>query len=467
MNWAELFQDAGLSEREARSVEILSSSKELKASELAKKLGTNRLDAYNSLSRLTEIGLVNVTADRPMRFSCSSLPVLFKRLIKDQRERIDRTSQSFEKLMSGAKSDYEKEEQTNSDETNARFAVLKGREHIHKKIANFADEAEERLILLLGRFGILHLCRSSGLEEVNSAAQRGVVVTVIAQLDRRTVRFYDQLDESIEVRHTDEISSLGLLQDSNQVIQFLYVEENPVGRGRDDAALVIHSDVFNSSHSDFVSAIWSEAVDFESAKKRFTEERIVDPLRLTIGKGSFLDQFRDALGVNAELPETDTPFNPKSFLASTREINQARTALQGGTVQSLKQLGIDMNTMLRQIGQRIGEELTFSLRKIEGHVEFLSELMDWWEHAGLGELDYDSDPFFHIVVKLAHPEVMDNQNSLPLWELDDGIIEGALMARYPSTGNVRVRRESFEDADGPTWRYTLIFIDDDPDEDTD
>jgi sugar-specific transcriptional regulator TrmB/predicted hydrocarbon binding protein len=467
MNWAELFQDAGLSEREARSVEILSSSKELKASELAKKLGTNRLDAYNSLSRLTEIGLVNVTADRPMRFSCSSLPVLFKRLIKDQRERIDRTSQSFEKLMSGAKSDYEKEEQTNSDETNARFAVLKGREHIHKKIANFADEAEERLILLLGRFGILHLCRSSGLEEVNSAAQRGVVVTVIAQLDRRTVRFYDQLDESIEVRHTDEISSLGLLQDSNQVIQFLYVEENPVGRGRDDAALVIHSDVFNSSHSDFVSAIWSEAVDFESAKKRFTEERIVDPLRLTIGKGSFLDQFRDALGVNAELPETDTPFNPKSFLASTREINQARTALQGGTVQSLKQLGIDMNTMLRQIGQRIGEELTFSLRKIEGHVEFLSELMDWWEHAGLGELDYDSDPFFHIVVKLAHPEVMDNQNSLPLWELDDGIIEGALMARYPSTGNVRVRRESFEDADGPTWRYTLIFIEDDPDEDTD
>ncbi|MDE0869125.1 MAG: hypothetical protein OSA21_02285 [Candidatus Poseidoniaceae archaeon] len=467
MNWAELFQDAGLSEREARSVEILSSSKELKASELAKKLGTNRLDAYNSLSRLTEIGLVSVTADRPMRFSCSSLPVLFKRLIKDQRERIDRTSQSFEKLMSGAKPDYEKGEQSNSDETNARFAVLKGREHIHKKIANFADEAEERLTLLLGRFGILHLCRSSGLEEVNSAAQRGVVVTVIAQLDRRTVRFYDQLDESIEVRHTDEISSLGVLQDTSQVIQFLHVEENPVGRGRDDAALVIHSEVFNSSHSDFISAIWNEAVDFESAKKRFTEERIVDPLRLTIGQGSFLDQFRDALGVNSELPETDTPFNPKSFLASTREINQARTALQGGTVQSLKQLGIDMNTMLRQIGQRIGEELTFSLRKIEGHVEFLSELMDWWEHAGLGELDYDSDPFFHIVVKLAHPEDMDNPNSLPLWELDDGIIEGALMSRYPSTGNVRIRRESFEDADGPTWRYTLIFIEDNLDEDAD
>jgi sugar-specific transcriptional regulator TrmB/predicted hydrocarbon binding protein len=464
MNWAELFQDAGLSEREARSVEILSSSKELKASDLAKKLGTNRLDAYNSLSRLTEIGLVNVTADRPMRFSCSSLPVLFERLIKDQRERIDRTSQSFEKLMSGAKSDHAKEDGAPSSDTNARFAVLKGREHIHKKVANFADEAEERLVLLLGRFGILHLCRSSGLDEVNSAAQRGVVVTVIAQLDRRTVRFYDQLDDAIEIRHTDEISSLGVLQDSNQVIQFLHVEENPVGRGRDDAALVIHSDVFNESHSDFVSAIWSKAVDFESAKKRFTEERIVDPLRLTVGQGSFLDQFRNALDVSSELPENDTPFNPKSFLASTREINQARAALQDGTVQSLKQLGIDINTMLRQVGQRIGEELAFSLRKIEGHVEFLSELMDWWEHAGLGELDYDSDPFFHINVQLAHPAIVDESNSLPLWELDDGIIEGALMARFPDTGNVRVRRETPEDAAGHTWRYTLIFIDEDLEE---
>ena len=72
MDWNELFEEAGLSDREAKSLVILSSSKELKASDLAKKLGTNRLDAYNSLSRLTQIGLVNVTADRPMKFSCSS-----------------------------------------------------------------------------------------------------------------------------------------------------------------------------------------------------------------------------------------------------------------------------------------------------------------------------------------------------------------------------------------------------------
>lgn len=460
MDWVELFEEAGLTDREARSLVLLSSSKELKASDLAKKLGTNRLDAYNSLSRLTQIGLVNVTADRPMKFSCSSLPVLFKKLIKDQKSRIDRTTKAFDSIMSGASEDA-LETDNNQEEASAKFAVLKGRDHIQKKIGELANEADGQVTLFLGRYGILHLCRSPSIDEINSAAERGVIVKVLAQLDRRTLKFFDQLHESIEIRHSDEVNSLGVLKDQSDVIQFLFVEQNPVGRGREDAALVVSSEVFASSHYEFMMAIWNRAVDFDSAKKRFTEERIVDPLRLTIGEGSFLEQFREALNFSGELPDEDTPFNPDSFLASSNEINQARAALQDGTVFSLQQLGIDITTMLRQVGHRIGSELAFSLRNIEGHVEFLSELMDWWEYAGLGELEYDTVPFFHIKVNLTHPPV-EEEEVLPLWELDDGIIEGALRARYPEESNVRVRREDGQN-DEELWRYTLIFVEDNED----
>ena len=460
MDWVELFEEAGLTDREARSLVLLSSSKELKASDLAKKLGTNRLDAYNSLSRLTQIGLVNVTADRPMKFSCSSLPVLFKKLIKDQKSRIDRTTKAFESIMSGATEDALEADNSRED-TSAKFAVLKGRDHIQKKIGELANEAEGQVVLFLGRYGILHLCRSPSIDEINSAAERGAIVKVLAQLDRRTLKFFDQLHDSVEIRHSDEVNSLGVLKDQSDVIQFLFVEQNPVGRGREDAALVVSSEVFASSHYEFMMAIWNRAVDFDSAKKRFTEERIVDPLRLTIGEGSFLEQFREALDFSGELPDEDTPFNPGSFLASSSEINQARAALQDGTVFSLQQLGIDIKTMLRQVGHRIGSELAFSLRNIEGHVEFLSELMDWWEYAGLGELEYDTVPFFHIKVNLTHPPVQD-KDVLPLWELDDGIIEGALNSRYPEESNVRIRREE-DQSDDELWRYTLIFVEDNDD----
>ncbi|CAI8164095.1 MAG: Uncharacterised protein [Methanobacteriota archaeon] len=454
MNWVDLLLDAGLSEREAKAIIILSSNSQMKAGELAKELGTTRLDAYNSLSRLTEIGIVTVSAERPMKFSCNELPQVVEQLITDQEQRLSRTRSGFEAVMSGASEDKSKSSKTAVQ--GPKFAVLKERHHIMKKIGTMAESSEERLVLLLGKFGILHLCRSPAIEMVNTAAKRGVVIQVLAQLDRRTIRFYENIDASIEIRHSDDVSALGVLRDNCEVIQYLYVDENPVGKGRDESALLIESEEFADSHTNLVDAILSESVEFAVAEKRFSEERIVDPLKLTIGAGSFLDNFRQALGVEDKLPDEDTPFEPESFLASSREVNSARSFLQGGELQNLDILGIDLKQMLRQVGNRIGEELAFSLRGIDSHIEFLNEMMDWWEHAGLGDLSYEFDPLFQIKVGLTHPPT-ENPNDLPLWELDDGIIQGTLKNRYPKSGTVKIIRDEGSGESDDLWRYTLLI----------
>ena len=454
MSWVQVLQDAGLSQREADSVLILSATDQMRASELAKELGTTRLDAYNSLSRLQEMGIVSVTAERPMKFSCDKIDKIVKRLIEMQKQALNRTESGLAELQSGKKESSDASSSDNDDVSGPKFAVLKERSNIFSRIKSMAENSEEQLTLLLGQFGILHLCRSEALAEVNAASKRGIVVKVLAQLDRRTIRFFGDLDESVEVRHSDDVSSLGVLKDQDEVIQFLQVEENPVGRGREDAALVIESQSFSATQSNLVEAIWDEAVEFEIAKVRFTEERIVDPLRLTVGEGSFLDSFRSALGLDDQLPDEDTPFDPQSFLASGSELNEARMALQTGRLESLRILGIDIGGILRQVGNRIGQELAFSLRSIDGHVEFLNEMMDWWEHAGLGEIDYELDPTFHVKVYLTEQQT-ENEDALPLSELDDGIIEGVLSTRYPEDGEVAVRRE--DGAEDEYSRYHLLF----------
>ena len=63
---------------------------------------------------------------------------------------------------------------------------------------------EERSKASLGRFGILHLCRSEALEAVNTAALRGVVVQVITQLNPE--RSASTNNPSIEIRHADELT---------------------------------------------------------------------------------------------------------------------------------------------------------------------------------------------------------------------------------------------------------------------
>jgi sugar-specific transcriptional regulator TrmB len=454
LNWTTLLVDAGLSEREAEVVITLSTKTNLKASELAKELGTTRLDAYNSLERLQSTGLVTVTVDRPMKFSSPPLRNVLEHLINIRKEQLAKIKQGFEDIKEG-NLQYDQEEIQDILDEEPKFAVLKERIHIFSKMEKMAHNSKFSLILTLGKYGILHLCRSTALSEVNKAAQRGVEVRVIAQLDRRTIRFFSELDDSIQVRHSDDLESQGTVVDSTEAIQYLNTEDNPVGRGKTDAALLIESGPFAESQRNLIDSIWEESIPFELASKRFTEERIVNPLKLTLDGGSFLDRIRDVLQISEELPESDAPFNLDAFMASGLEISDARKKLGTGGIESLSTFGIDVGSLLRQVGNRIGEELAFSLRKIEGHVEFLSEMMDWYEYAGLGELNYDSDPIFHIKVHL--PSNRGNSEELPLWELDDGIIQGTLMSRYSSINEVSIERiESPENSD-EFCRYNLIL----------
>lgn len=457
MNWNTLLIDAGLSEREAEAVIALSANPNLKASELAKELGTTRLDAYNSLERLQSGGLVTVTADRPMKFSSPPLKNVLEHLINIRKEQLKKIEQGYEDIKEG-KTQTIQEDVILDLETEPKFAVLKERVHIFSKIEKMALESKNSLILTLGKFGILHLCRSTALSEVNKAAKRGVEVKVMAQLDRRTIRFFSELDPTVEIRHSDDLESQGTVMDQLEAIQYLNTEENPVGRGKTDAALLIQSMPFAESQRNLIESIWEDAIPFELASKRFTEERIVDPLKLTLDGGSFLDRIRDVLQISEELPESDTPFNLDAFMASGLEISDARKKLGTGGISSLSTFGIDIGSLLRQVGNRIGEELAFSLRKIDGHVEFLSEMMDWYEYAGLGELSYDADPIFHIKVHLL-PDA-DNSDQLPLWELDDGIIEGTLLSRYSSMKEVIIERIQSVDNKDEFCRYNLVLSDD-------
>ena len=453
--WEELLREAGLTEREVRSLMILGSSPKMKASELAKELDSTRLDAYNSLSRLQEMGIVTVTADRPMLFSSLNLQQAINHIIDMKKQQLDNLVEGFSEITDNSSFDITKNNELESKIDAPSFGVLKERVHIYRRLKRMADESEERLVLLLGQYGILHLCRNpETLEAVNTAAVRGVVIQVITHLDSRTVRFFENLHESIEIRHSDELDTLGFVADTTEVVQYLNLEDNPVGRGKVDAALIIESKSFTESHLNLIEAIWENAVLFETAVARYTENQISDPLKLTIGEGSFLKNISEALNFDGEFPEEDTPFDPKAFFAAGKEVNVARKKLTAGKLSNLKVLGIDIGLMLRQIGNRVGQEIAFSLRGIENDIEFLDEMMDWWEYAGLGILEYDVDPEFHVKVGLSHPPVED-PDALPMWEMDDGIIEGALKTRFSKDSDVVIRRVEGSGEVGDLWNYVI------------
>ncbi len=453
MDWNQILSDSGLAEREIAVIGALSGKSNMRASEVAKELGTTRLEAYKSLEELQDIGLVSVIADRPMRFSCPRIDKAVEHLIDIRRGQLSRIERSFNEIQSSIdKSNFVQED--TQDLENPKFTILKERVRILNRLEKMAENAEEDIVLILGKFGILPIFRGNTIQSINDAAERGVRVRILAQLDRRTIRFYRDIHGSIEVRHSDDLDAQGVVKDTSEVIQYLSSDENPVGKGKNDAALVIESSQFAESQRNLIEAIWEEAIPFETASKRYTEEKITDPLRLTLNEGSFLEKIRDVLMIEAELPEDDTPFNLEAFMASGLEISDARKKLNLGGIGSLEAFGIDITSLMRQVGNRVGQELSFSLRGVEQEIDFLNEMMDWWEHAGMGTLSYDLEPEFHIKVQFAE---LPEGGGLPIWALDDGIIEGALQARYPEGSEITVIREVISREPEGLHRYNLIM----------
>ena len=128
--WDELLLEAGLNEREVRSIMILGSRPKMKASELAKELNTTRLDAYNSLSRLQEMGIVTATADRPMLFSSLRINEAMEHIIQSRKQQLDRLVDGFDELSKGITETDASYEKQRRDIDAPRFAVLKERTHI-------------------------------------------------------------------------------------------------------------------------------------------------------------------------------------------------------------------------------------------------------------------------------------------------------------------------------------------------
>lgn len=242
------------------------------------------------------------------------------------------------------------------------------------------------------------------------------------------------------------------LQDDETILQFLDVESNPVGKGRNDAALFIESKHFANSQLDLIEKLWQESIEYDIAIKRFTEEFIADPLKLVIGEGSFLQQISSALNLD-ELPSSDTPFKIENLQEVGNTISEARGKLSDGSVSNLRLLGIDLNLMFRQIGNRIGEELSFSLNDIDSDFEFITEVMDWWEYAGLGELNYDISSDFRIIVDL---DMSLDDDKFPIWELDDGILQGALFQRFSEENKSLLRRTIIENNDKSQIMYEIL-----------
>ena len=408
--------EGGLDEKFARIILALCAKPPLKASEIGKLVSISRMDAYNSLKKLQEMGFVKATLDKPMRFTGIPVSDVFKQMIKREEANVRRLQQHLDELNAESfviKSDIH----VNANEP--LFNVVKDRHSIYATIENIVQESEERVWMMLSKWGILHLMRSGIINSIIDALDRGIEIKILADIDSKTIRFYEQLDKRIEVRHHTNQSQMGVYVDSEVGIQIVHSEINPTGRGKEDAALLIESKDYMMAQFELIRLHWNEGIAFDSARARLDDGMITEPLKLKIGEGSFYNRLRGLISEEEGFGFTN---------AILRRPNEPLT--MGISAASLSQLGVDMSEILRGVGQRIGRELALELREEVEDEDFWNRLIKQWGSLGMGELEIDSIPPTLVTVKDSNNCEKNSQLGTILCHMDEGVLEGILMERH-------------------------------------
>jgi len=422
--------DSGLEEKDARVAVSLAGREPLKASEIGNMVGITRMDAYNTLKRLQEKGLASSTVDRPMRFVGHAIADIFKLLISHEEEELRRLKFHLDELNNGSEAFVTMP----PDIREPTFTVIKERGHIQASLKRLIGDAENEVVLILGKWGILHINRSGCVEVVNRASQRGVRVRVIAQIEEKTNRFYDELHDTIEIRHSDDSTSGSVLIDSDIVIQSMSMDSNPIGRGRDDSALIVESVEFLKAQRELVDTVWANSIDIHSARSRILNRQMIEPLNISLGEGSFYNRLREGI-LEAMMEEGGA--NVSWTNAVFRHQGEPIPLVPS---KAFELMGIQFDPILRNIGRRIGEEIALEYSHIDDNDEFITKLKEIWKELNMGDLTIKGDPPNTVVVE--DGGACGGQPTLGgmFCHLDEGILSGLLEARYGQSAEA-VERE--------------------------
>jgi len=422
MDLASRLVDSGLDAKEAKVVTALSTREPMKASEIGTLVNISRMDAYNTIKRLQEKGLVQATVDKPMRFVGKPMGEVFELLISQQAQELRRLEDHLHELESGPDASF-LDAQPTSTPAEATFTVVKDRNNVHATIQRLCVDAEREIWLLLGKWGILNFVRGGVIDSVNEAAQRGVKVKVLGNVDAKTLKFYEELVEGIEIRHTNHLSMQGVIVDEDVAVQAISVDSNPVGRGRDDSALVIEAEEFISAQKELVASNWATATDLHAIAKRIKDGEIVEPLHVTLGSGSFYQRLKRYL---AEPIQDQHPSSVGWTNAILRVGDETIPDVHASP--TFEELGIDTSELMRAIGRRIGEEIALEVAS-DDDSNFWPDLAERWQQLGMGKLTVEGDPPTMVRVDDAGSCGGAPKLGGPFCHLDEGILEGIITAR--------------------------------------
>src|SRR5207302_7066855 len=146
----EALERVGLGRYEALVFVNLSRAGAVTAREVARASGVNRVQTYRALGGLEARGLVEVTLDRPRRYSARALHDVFDMIAEEKRSELEKLDEVRKTLLEA----WPRLSGRTRDRPSGRLQVIKGRGQIYRTIREFVARVNEDVLALLTTMGL-------------------------------------------------------------------------------------------------------------------------------------------------------------------------------------------------------------------------------------------------------------------------------------------------------------------------
>ena len=252
-----LLEDYGLSERQIKVYLLLLASGPLKLSEISYKAGLYRMQVYNILKQLIQMGLVEATLKRPITYTATSPKKALNLLLEENSARLERAKENqaflLEKLMSLAKT-------VPLNIPIPKFRIIQGRKQFIKAAKESYRQAKYQINNINTPPAIIRGTVVGFDELAEECAKRGVKIRWLTDINAQNLNEIKKYSEYGEVRLLPLDTSIRLLivDETETYLSTIYDESTNI-KTEGETTIYINDTNVSTFMNQCFNHLWNEA----------------------------------------------------------------------------------------------------------------------------------------------------------------------------------------------------------------
>ena len=268
---------SNLTENESEVYVFLAKNGVQRACDISKSIGMHKAQVYRVLKNLESRGMVDLTLEKPARYTAISFENLLELLIKTKKDDVSFLEENKNALLT----QWESINLQNSALPVEKFAVIEGKKNIYSRIFQMVEKWKRELLIVTTNHGIIQAEQAGIIEagfakaETIQATEKGDMIPisarVLTQISKENLNIIRQCRERVLEKHLnielrDINSSLKLyphfyIIDEEEAFFFITLNGNSALTSRQETGLWTNSKAFVCTLKAFFEELWHDATD--------------------------------------------------------------------------------------------------------------------------------------------------------------------------------------------------------------